>query len=98
MRQQRGLDEPILNSWILHREERLDTPIQIALHHVGAPEPHFLIAVPSVAEVVDSVVLQESAHDADDADILAESGDARYETAASTDDQVDLHAFLACLV
>src|SRR5262249_33917273 len=76
---------------VLDGEHRLHPPVEVARHQVGAPQVDLLAA--PVAEVEDAVVLQEAPDDADDADVLRESGYAGAEDTHLTHDQVDLHAF-----
>ncbi len=51
-------------------QQRLDPAVQIAVHHVGAADPHLRIAV--VAEHEDPRVLQEPPQDAAHPDVLAQ--------------------------
>src|ERR1043166_7561462 len=77
---------------VADRRERLDAPIEVAFHHVGAADVHLL--VPAVLEPEDARVFQEAADDRAHADVIADAGDAGTQAADAADDHVDLHARL----
>ena len=87
-------------------DQRLDTTVEVAVHQIGGTDPHFgagqrafadLRAV-GVAERVDAAVLQETAENRTDADVVAQPGNLGLERADATFDDIDLHAGLACAV
>src|SRR5258708_14544974 len=55
--------------------DNFDTAIQIARHQIRAADVHFLLT--TVAEIVDTAVLQKPADYTDDPDVLADCGHAR---------------------
>ena len=65
--------EPGRELGVLDGEENLDAAIEIARHQVRAAQIDLFRA--AIPEVVNAAVLQESAHDAGDADVLADAGD-----------------------
>src|SRR5215213_8818498 len=77
-------------------EGRLHTPVQVTLHKVGATKVDLLV-VP-VGEGVDTRVLQETSHQRDHADVLANALHARPQAADAAHDQVYLHPGLGGLV
>jgi hypothetical protein len=79
-------------SRVLDWKERFDTPIETAIHQVGAPQVNLLDA--AVGEVVDLAMLQESANDAPHPNRLAHTWSPRAQTTHATNDQVDLYTDL----
>ena len=65
---------------------------QVAPHKVRAAEINLLR--PSVPEVVDAAMLQEPAHNARDANIIAEPFDQRAQATESSHKQVNLYTSL----
>src|SRR4029077_5930792 len=70
----------------------LDAMTQVASHEVSAAEINFLVA--PVPEIVDPTMLQKTAHDTGNADIVAESANQRPQAAESSYQQVNLHSLL----
>ena len=87
-----------VNSRVEQRNERLDPPVQIALHEVGGGQS---IPAPSMgqpvagAERVDARVFEKSADERLHANIVGEAGHTRPQTANAADHDVDLHAVAA---
>ena len=69
-----------------------DAPVEVAVHPVGGADEEFLVA--AVEEMIDAGMLEESAEDADDADVFGQSRDAGAQAAEAADDEVDFHAGL----
>src|SRR5918997_1239469 len=74
---------------LAQREGRLDAPVEVALHQVGASEVHLLV-IP-VGEGEDTGVLEEASYQRDYADVLAHGFHAGPEAADAAYDQVYLH-------
>jgi len=74
------------------RKDHLDPAVKVAGHEVGAAEVDQGIAV--VVEDVNAAVLEKAVHDAADADVFTEAGDAGAEAADASDDHVDGDTFL----
>ncbi len=69
--------QPAIFDWKQH----LDAAVEISRHKVGAPDVNQFIA--SVVEVVDAAVLQETSHDASNANVLADVRKIRTQAAHS---------------
>src|ERR671916_2061739 len=76
-------------------EGGLHAAVEVALHQVGAAEVDRLLVG---AEGEDAGMLQEAAHEGDDADVLAHALDARPQAADAAHNQVYLHPGLRRLV
>src|SRR5215218_6041514 len=81
---------------LAQREGRLDAPVEVALHQVGASEVHLLL-VP-VGEGEDTGVLEEASDKRDHADVLAHGLHAGPQAADAAYDQVYLHPGLGSFV
>src|SRR5215218_3614983 len=81
---------------LAQREGRLDAPVEVALHQVGASEVH-LFVIP-VGKGEDTGVLEEASYQRDYADVLAHAFHAGPEAADAAYDQVYLHPGLGGLV
>src|SRR5215211_5511500 len=81
---------------LAQREGRLDAPVEVALHQVGASEVHFLV-IP-VGEGEYTSVLEEASYQRDYADVLAHGFHAGPEAADAAYDQVYLHPGLGGFV
>src|SRR5918997_4382045 len=81
---------------LAQRKGRLDAPVEVALHQVGASEVHLLL-IP-VGEGEDTGVLEETSYQRDHADVLADGLHAGPEAADAADDQVYLHPGLGGFV
>src|SRR5436190_23926455 len=79
--------QPALELLALHGKEHLDTMVQVSSHQVCAAEIDLLLT--AVFEIEDPAVLQESADDARNADVLAKSRQPWSQAADSTDEEVD---------
>ncbi len=77
---------------IFDGEDRLDAPVEVAFHQVGAAEVGPTGPCAAVTEVVDPAMLQEASHHADHPDRVAPAGHARSQAADPTHDEVDPHA------
>src|SRR5258705_4330886 len=77
---------------VADRVQRLDAPIEIALHQVGAADVHLFVA--AVVEPEDSRMLQEAADDGSHTDVVADARDAGAQAADAANDQVDPYAGL----
>src|SRR5438874_6317746 len=75
-----------------HPDQRLDAPVEVAVHHVRAAQPDLRLA--AVAEDEHPRVLQEAPEDAADPDVLAQAGDPRAQRADAADPDVDRHTRL----
>src|SRR5712691_40274 len=60
---------------VFDREQRLHPAIQVALHHISAPQVYLLIA--TIAKVENAAMLEETSDKTSDTDILAHASDAR---------------------
>src|SRR6266581_385504 len=81
---------------VLDRKQRLNAPIQVALHQVCAPQVDLLVS--PVAKVKNPAMLQETPYKASDADVLTHAGNTRAQAAYTAHDKVDIHPCLRCLV
>ena len=72
------------------RKSDLDPAIEIARHPVGARQIE--IGLAGVLEIVNPAVLEETADNADDADVFTQPGNFRPQAADAPDDQIDFHA------
>ena len=81
---------------LAQREGRLDAPVEVALHQVGAPEVHLLV-IP-VGKGEDTGVLEEASYQRDYADVLAHGLHTGPEAADAAYDQVYLHPGLGGFV
>ena len=88
--------EPCAELRVFDRKEDLAALEEVARHPVRAAAVDVLFA--AVREVEDAAVFQEPAHDAADADVLAETLDAGPQRADAAHHQIDLHAGLRRLV
>ena len=77
---------------VLDRDDRLDPPVEVAIHQVGRADVPLALA--AVLEAPDPRVLEELADDRADADALGDARQARLERAGAADDQVDVDAGL----
>ena len=85
-----------LQGGIFHGDDCFDAVQEISRHPVGAADE--IKGLPIVDEGVNAVVLQEASDNADHLDVLADSFDARLDTAVAAHDQADGHARLACSI
>src|SRR5688572_28102965 len=69
------LDDAALQLLVKHRECKLDTPEEIAVHPVGRRKPHIVGAV--ISEPEHARVLEEAPDDRAHADVLGQPGYAR---------------------
>src|SRR5438876_106409 len=81
---------------VLNRKQRLNAPIQVALHQVCASQVDLLVS--PVAKVENPAMLQETPYKASDADVLTHAGNTRAQAAYTSHDQVDTHSCLRCLI
>src|SRR5215210_7982203 len=81
---------------LAQREGRLDAPVEVALHQVGASQVHLLV-IP-VGEGEDTGVLEEASYQRDYADVLAHGFHAGPEAADAAYDQVYLYPGLGGFV
>src|SRR5918997_610438 len=81
---------------LAQREGRLDAPVEVALHQVGASEVHLLVIPFGKGE--DTGMLEEASYQRDYADVLAHSFHAGPEAADAAYDQVYLHPGLGGFV
>src|SRR6266849_5462636 len=81
---------------VLDGKQRLNAPIQVALHQVGAPQVDLLVS--PVAKVENPAMLQETPYKASDADVLTHAGNTRAQAAYTSHDQVDTHPCLRCSI
>src|ERR1700677_3947562 len=72
---QNFVGDPLAQACVAHREDYLDAAEEIARHPIGAAEINLRASV--VAEIKDPAVLEEPAHDAGDADVVAHARYAR---------------------
>ena len=77
---------------VLDRGDRLDPPVEVAVHQVGRADVPLLVA--AVGEAPDPRVLEELADDRADPDPLGDARQAGLERARAADDQVDVDAGL----
>ena len=77
-------------------EDYLDSAVQVSRHQVGAAEIDLFLA--RIAEIVDSAVLEEAAHDAGYLDVFAYAFDSGAQAADPTHQQINLHASLRCFI
>ena len=75
---------------ILDRGDRLDPPVEVAIHQVGRADVPLALA--AVVEAPDPRVLEELADDRADADALGDAGQAGLDGARAADDEVDVDA------
>ena len=87
------LGDPVAGVAVLDRHERLDPPIEVALHQVGRPDVPLLVA--AVQEAVDARVLEELADDRADHDPVGDPLAAGPDRADAADDEVHVDAALA---
>src|SRR5947209_16218460 len=84
-----GLQDMLANGYaqegVFDGKECFDPVIEIALHHVGASQVD--LRVPVIAKVEDAAVLQETPHNASNANIVANARKTRAQAAYTTDDQ-----------
>ena len=73
-----------------------DTPVKVTRHQIGTAEIYLLIS--TVMEIIDPGMLEESAYDRTDGDILADTGNSRAEAADPPHLQLHLYAGLGCPV
>src|SRR5260370_42650016 len=74
---------------VFNREERFDTVIQIALHHVGASQVD--LRVPVIAKVEDAAVLQETPYHTSHTNIVTDARKTRAQAAYATYKQVNTY-------
>src|SRR5437667_7058928 len=96
MRVEDDVTEVLDNLDVADRIQRLDAPIEVALHQVGAPDVHLL--VPTVVEPENTGVLEEAADNGPDGDVVADAGNAGTQAADAAYDQVDADACLRCAI
>src|SRR5579859_3925587 len=77
---------------VFDREERFDTTIQVALHHIGASQIDLLVTI--VAKVVDAAVLQETPQHTPDANIITDARQTRTQAAYAAHIQINADACL----
>ena len=82
------LVQPELQIRINDRRQRLDAPVEVALHHVSRPD--VVVALPATGtEPVDPRVLQIPSNDRPDGDVLREVFYPGAQTADTANDQLD---------
>ena len=79
--------EPVARLEVLDRHDRLDPPVEVAVHEVGRPDVPLRIA--AVGEAPDPRVLEELADDRSNADALGQARHAGLERTRAADDQLD---------
>src|SRR5215831_15815591 len=77
---------------IFQGKEDFDALIKVPRHPISASKVDFLLS--SIMEVEDSAVLQETTDNATDANMVADSADARTQRTHSANDQVDVDTCL----
>ena len=88
------VEHVLVNGGIEKRNERLDPPVEIALHEVGGRNERSRLRIGqpvASAECVYARVFQKSANERLHANIVGKAGDARPQTADAADHDVDLH-------
>src|ERR1700692_2374067 len=86
---------------ILQRTKDFGTPVEVAWHHVGGRDIHSSFCTGetlSHPEAIDSAVLEETADDRFDADVLRKSRYARPQAANSAHHELNRHAGLRRLI
>src|SRR5450432_1321555 len=81
---------------IFEREQNLHPVVDIARHQVGAPSIDLFIA--AIVKVINAAMFQESSHHANHFDVVADSRQARPQTADSPHNELDFYAGLRSLV
>src|SRR5205085_9562668 len=74
---------------VFDRKYDLDAPDEVSRHPIRARQVK--LRVPPILEVINAAVLEESAHDADDANVFAQVRNLRPEATNDADHQVNLH-------
>src|SRR5678816_354937 len=91
IRREQGADS-LVQPRVLHRRDGLHSSIEVARHPVGRADIELFVA--AVGEVPQPRMLEETADDADDANAIADIGNARTEAADAAHDQIDCDARL----
>src|SRR5262249_40654375 len=81
-----------LQPWVLDRDQHLDALFEVALHRVRRAD--VVLGATAVMEVIDTLVLEEPADDADDLDGARHAVEPGPEPAGIADDQIDRDAAL----
>ena len=81
---------------VFEGEEQFHAAIKVALHQVGRPQIDLLLS--TVEKIKDPAMLQITAYNAGNSDILADTLHSRAQAAHPPDEEINLHACLGGLV
>src|SRR5690242_2787079 len=79
--------KPFVQGGVLHWSDRLHTSIEVPLHPIRGSDVELLGS--PVREIRHARVLEETANDADDTNIVAHARDTRTQAADTADDEID---------
>src|ERR1700741_722620 len=81
------VNDLVAQRWIFDRECKLNPPVEISRHPIGAREED--LGLTSIFEVKNPAVLEKPTHDTDDTNVLAEIGNLGPQTTNTPDDKIN---------